>query len=243
MPAVDHAVEDVIQEISPNDTMLVPKWPSHYFAQGRSALHCIEVARQAAGPAEVRTILDLPCGHGRVLRWLKAAFPDAAITACDLVRDGVDFCAQTFGAIPAYSAECPEEIPVYGPFDLIWCGSLLTHLDQDRWPGFLSFFHSVLAPHGLFVFTAQGRESVRWMRSGKFNYGINDVPAILRAYDECGFGYQEYPADALRNYGITLTSPSWVIGQIFRQPGLRLVHYIERGWDNHQDVVACVRED
>lgn len=49
-------------------------------------------------------ILDLPSGAGRVLRALRAGFPDASIVACDLMRDGVDFCAREFGAIPVYAA-------------------------------------------------------------------------------------------------------------------------------------------
>ena len=42
---------------------------------------------------EVARLLDLPCGHGRVMRYLRAAFPRAEITGCDLLRDGVDHCA------------------------------------------------------------------------------------------------------------------------------------------------------
>src|SRR5262245_10124406 len=92
---------DVVRTISPDEEMSRSKWGEPgYHRVGQSALHCIRLSLEAAGkdPAEVRSILDLPSGHGRVLRYLKAAFPDAALTACDLSRDGVDFCAATFGA-------------------------------------------------------------------------------------------------------------------------------------------------
>src|SRR5262249_53768032 len=158
----------------------------------------------------LKRILDLPCGHGRVLRVLHAAFPDAEITACDLDKDGVDFCAKTFGAVPVYSAENPALIPVHGPFDLIWCGSLLTHLDKPLWPAFFDFSHAQLSPGGVLVFTVHGREAVHWIRSGKFDYGLGDPPALLKEYDQHGFGYQHYPAHTLRNYGISLSSPTWV---------------------------------
>src|SRR5437870_5495298 len=108
--------------IAANDGMVLRDHPpdhalSHYLESGRAAL-------TAAGKTDVRRILDLPCGHGRVLRVLKAAFPGAALTACDIDRDGVDFCASRFGAEPVYSVEDPGRIPVRGPFDLIWVGSL-----------------------------------------------------------------------------------------------------------------------
>ena len=44
-----------------------------------------------------------------MLRHLKTAFQTARITACDLKRDGVDFCASQFDAIPVYARESPAE--------------------------------------------------------------------------------------------------------------------------------------
>ena len=85
-------------------------------------------------------ILDFPCGHGRVLRYLRAEFPQAEITACDLLRDGVDFCAANFGAIPVYSDPDPSRIGLpRDAFDLIWVGSLFTHFDAARWAKSFSF--------------------------------------------------------------------------------------------------------
>ncbi len=86
----------------------------------------------------------MPSGHGRVLRALKAAFPGAHLTACGHRRDGVEFCARVLGATPIVSRENPAEIELEGPYDLIWCGSLLTHMDAARWPGFLDLLS--LAP-------------------------------------------------------------------------------------------------
>ena len=67
---------DVIQEISPNDGMYQGGNKDHYFSVGRSALRNIKLAMAAAGknPTDMKNILDLPSGHGRVLRFLKAFF-------------------------------------------------------------------------------------------------------------------------------------------------------------------------
>jgi SAM-dependent methyltransferase len=174
---------------------------------------------------------------------LRAAFPDARITACDLDSDGVDFCARAFGAIPVYSADNPADIPIKDQFDLIVCGSLLTHVNHCLWSEFLQFFSSVLAPGGIFLFTTQGRESVRWLRTGKFDYHLGDIPAILREYEAWGFGYQPYPGGHfVNNFGVALSSPEWVMRQLAKLPELRIINFTERGWDNHQDVVACIRD-
>jgi SAM-dependent methyltransferase len=157
-------VQSVIQEVSPNDQMHTVA-PDHYFALGQYAMRSIRIAMLAARKTAVRRILDLPCGHGRILRTLKAAFPDAELIACDINRDGVDFCAEVLGATPVYGVQDPAQIEIDGPVDLIWCGSLLTHLDAEGARGFLDLFESVLSPDdGLLVFTTHGRLCVERAR-------------------------------------------------------------------------------
>src|SRR5438552_18413641 len=67
--------------VSPADGMYKRNDKKHYFAVGRSALACVRMALGEAGAPTPRSILDLPCGHGRVLRFLHAAYPAAQLTA------------------------------------------------------------------------------------------------------------------------------------------------------------------
>src|SRR5215207_8940972 len=142
--------------ISSNDGMFDARHPDAYFAVGESALRCVRLALQSAGKPSPARILDFPCGHGRVLRFLAAAFPDAQLTACDIDRDGVDFCTSTFQADGVYSHEVLEKVPLGDGFDLIWVGSLFTHLPQQRWGAFLTFLVERLASDGVLVFTTHG---------------------------------------------------------------------------------------
>ena len=103
----------------------------HYVSVGLSALRAIEDALGDA-PAPPRRILDLPCGHGRVTRVLRARFPEAAITVCDLDRGGVDFAAARFGARGVYSVEDFRALDLGEAYDLIWVGSLVTHLPEHQ---------------------------------------------------------------------------------------------------------------
>ncbi len=73
--------------VAPNDTMLVNtslREAQHYFSVGRGALFLVQQALLAADNEAPGRILDFPCGHGRVLRWLRAKWPDAEISAADI---------------------------------------------------------------------------------------------------------------------------------------------------------------
>jgi hypothetical protein len=176
-----------------------------------------------------------------VLRHLKAAFPEAMLTACDVNRDGADFCARTFGARAVYGEEDPRRNRIDDTFDLIWCGSLLTHVEAERWESFLRWFTSRLEPRGLLVFTTLGRVPGAWVGRQLTTYGLGRDGArkLSRAFERKGFGYVNYPHAS--SYGIALASPAWVVSQLGQIPELRIVHYAEARWDDHQDIVACVR--
>jgi SAM-dependent methyltransferase len=246
--SADPASQPVIDRIAPDDGM----WggnPSHYFGVGQSALHCIKVSMLAAGIETFTNILDLPCGHGRVLRHLQHAFPGAQLTACDINMPATEFCARTFGATPVQGHESPGKIALQGNYDLIWVGSLLTHLDEKACTDFLDVFRAKLRPKGLLVLTLHGREVARRMRGGVQTYGLDSsaIDAVLKQYVEKNFAFQAYHPDQTapgieESYGISLASPCWVFSQVARMRDVRLLTYTENGWDNHHDVVSFLRE-
>jgi SAM-dependent methyltransferase len=231
----------LVEEISPRDVMHRSD-PDRYFTVGRQALDTVERFMTLVGLENPRSILDLPCGHGRVLRFLRARFPEASITACDLETDGVDFCATTLGARPVYSTTDLTKVPLDGEFDLIWCGSLLTHIHADQWRAVLRVFADHLRESGLLVFTTHGRFHARRLRSGQTTLGLSEWGAktILSDYERSGFGFRSYPGQD--GYGISLSSAAFVCSQVLATPRLRLAAYQERGWSDHQDAVACVKD-
>ena len=204
---------EIIREIAPDDEMYDGKL-EHYFGVGESAMRCIDSALFNAGREKrsVRRILDLPSGHGRVMRSFRAAFPNAELTACDLNRSGVDFCAKTFGAVPVYSEIDVNRIRLQGKFDLIWSGSLLTHLSEEHCREFIRLFDSVLDVGGIMMFTTHGRRTEDWMTGGHWNYGLsaNQIDELLTSYYQNGFGYVDY-SDKNPGYGISICTPSFVL--------------------------------
>lgn len=225
--------------ISPDDGMQTPD-VAGYLGVGESALKAIRLALLAGRAPAPDRILDFACGHGRVLRWLHAAYPSAQLTAADLLPDGVDFCVRQFGARGVYSTVAPTADLFAERYDLIWVGSLLTHLDVPRWPVFLDLLHELLAPGGLLVLTTHGELVAERIRLGEL-YGYPEAAAkqLLTDYEERGFGYMAVPGGV--DYGFSVSKPQWVTERLLRHDDLRLVAYTEALWANHQDVVAVVR--
>jgi SAM-dependent methyltransferase len=236
------SVLEVSDELSPSDEMfaLDRTWTS-YLVIGTDALRCIRRSLSLAEKREVRSIFDLACGHGRVLRVLKAAFPQAKLTACDINADGVEFCARVLGAVPVVSHVRAREIDVTGPFDLVWSGSLFNHFDAPRWDEFLALVEAVLEPGGLLLMAIHSGQLAEGMRAGVPDPKLSreGMAQIVRGYDESGFGYANYAG--VRDWGDNVAKPEWVRSLIASRPGLELVDYEESGWVNALDVVTCVR--
>jgi len=231
----------VANRIGHKDGMFKKGYEDHYFSVGRSALEAVRLAMLAAKREDFRKILDLPCGHGRVLRALKGAFPRAHFTACDLNRAGVDFCVENFGATGDYSNPEPGKIELEGPYDLIWSGSLLTHLSEGPYVEFLKLFARLLEPGGVFVATTHGRHVAARLRAGSHTYKLapESPPGMVAQYDAGGFGYADYPGAS--GYGVSVNSPEWLLRKVSEVPAVRVAMFSEKFWDKHQDVIACVK--
>jgi SAM-dependent methyltransferase len=229
---------DVDKTVSQNDAMN-NQW---YFEIGVSAVENIVLACFSSTLGEIHKVLDVPCGHGRVLRHLVKMFPCAQVYACDLDADGVEFCVATFGATPVYSKSDLAMVDFGSKFDLIWIGSLLTHVSRavaKRWLGHLAGF---LSPHGIIVATVHGRWCEH-VHNVVHYIGEDRWKKIISEFSTDGYGYSDYVSHESHpyisgSYGISLVKPHITIQDVEEIPGIRIFLYRERGWADHQDVVA-----
>lgn len=214
-----------------------------YLRVGLSGLRVVESVIQQCPSSVVRNILDLPCGCGRVGRYLAARFPDARITACDLMTKGVDFCAKELGMTPIYSQEDFDKIDLGQRFDLIWCGSLVTHLNPKDILALLRFFDRHLNSNGVVVFTTHGDHVARRLDEGaEYKLGKEAAKSVVNVYRNQGVAFVPYIGhEKTEQYGFALTSPAWIRQQSALFQNWREVFYQPQGWDNHHDVFGYVK--
>src|SRR4030095_2041450 len=125
--------------ISPNDGMFANDI-THYISVGTSALENIESALIAANKSfdSLRSVLDFPSGHGRVLRSLVTKVSPEKITACDIDADAIKFCEKEFHCKKILSNQNISKIQFPEHYTLIWVGSLFTHFDKEAFSDLLT---------------------------------------------------------------------------------------------------------
>jgi SAM-dependent methyltransferase len=210
----------------------------HYMKVGRSAVDVIAQAMLLAGKADARKVLDLPCGGGRVTRQLAAFLPQSELYVGDVNKAKVNAVVQSFGAtaidpgIDFSAAPRPE-------FDLIWVGSLFTHLNAWLYERAMRWYFGSLAPDGVLVMTTHGRRHEN-MQAAQPHVPPERWQPASEAFRASGFGFVPYDpansADPLE-IGTTVNSPSWVMRLVETDPTVRVIGFHEGGWVDAQDVL------
>jgi hypothetical protein len=182
-----------------------------------------------------------------VTRHLRAAFPNAHLAVCDLDESGVTFCARQWNCEPIVSEPNLSSINLRGPYDVIWVGSLFTHVDGPRTRAWLAHLVNALGDGGLLVSTFHGR----WSLVVQESYPMIDDPSwqsIVSGYRQTGYGFASYtdgfaPFTDSGSYGISLSDPVWVVDAVGALEGVRLLGYVERGWADNHDVLVIEKTD
>jgi len=234
---------------------------SAYFRTTQSAWKAIENSLAASGRAKntINTILDFGSGYGRVYRALVAAFPHAKLTACDLMVDGAKFCAETFGGDWVQSQDTLENVVMPRKYDLVWLGSVFTHLPEFRWHRLLQFLAEHTSTNGIVIFTSHGNHAIehfenyllvknkhiideQWFKNMKANLPKTgfafypNKPAVTKNQHERGMVVKQ------GEYGFSFATKSWIRELIALHPDWEMINFSPGGWGNNHDVTTIRRQ-
>lgn len=229
--------------VHPDDFMynvLRAEHQAEYFLQAEETVHSIALIAQTLGSLlDCPQVLDFGAGYGRITRYLVDTWGSENVTICDIVPRAVAFCENTFGVKGfvvgrnLQDSECSQE------FDIIFAGSVFTHLPPSKWQEVLDWFHEHLAPQGLIIFTVAGPRVAELVANGdRDKMSELEAKTFMAAYEYTGFAYTNYPNATEQGFehGKSLASPRWVSSFLERHTKLRLRMYTERGWWRRQDV-------
>lgn len=230
----------ILEAIAEDDEMWLSGQP-WYFSVGFDGLKNVWRALSLSRLQGVRHILDLPCGHGRVARHLRAAFPGAELTFCDVNRSGVDFCSEALHGTAKYSSPELTDVEFDSTFDVIWVGSLFTHVDADRAARWMRHLCKYLAADGVLIATFHGAWTIQVQNIEGSLIRQAEWEQVLAGFQNDGWGYAPYPH--MSDYGVSLSRASRVIDMASAVDGCRILSYTERGWAGNHDVLVLSRTD
>jgi SAM-dependent methyltransferase len=218
--------------LSPDDAMNAGDL-DHYFSCGLSALKVLRAAAILTDNTNPNAILDYGAGAGRVTRWLQAAYSNAIIHACDVRSQDMEFLRSTLNVTDAWTVASK---PIPREYDIIWVGSVITHLSAKRTEELMGQLLRHCAPTGMLVLSFHGPSCIQRHDNTPFRY-IHDQGwrQIKKQYGKYGYGYADY--HDMPNYGISVCEPSWMLNLAARLH-CRVALLSSRAWDNHHDVIA-----
>jgi SAM-dependent methyltransferase len=222
--------------ISEDDGMFAGQNFSHYWSVGLEVAEIVyNNARKDLNDPGV-AILDFASGFGRGTRFLRAFFPEARLYTSDLLESANSFCESTFGSRSFASHADYSSLEVQATFDVIWVGSLATHLSEKDTHALLAYLSKSLKADGILIISSHGSYVKKRMREGNF-YGFAELDKL---FVKCPiwnhFSYKDYPGQ--QGYGISIISKSWWVRKSKKIHGLCVKKYYKQGWDEHQDVVV-----
>ena len=127
---------------------------------GQHTVDAIERALASVGRSLVRSreFLDFGCGCGRVILALRDRAPGLVITGSDVDGRAIRWCERHLAHGRWVVNDPLPPSPFHdAAFDLIWCGSVFTHLDERRQDLWLRELRRLLKPDGVLLATVHGR--------------------------------------------------------------------------------------
>ena len=230
---------EVSEAIHKNDDMWqkTATGMKEYPAVGRHGIVCIDAALK--DKSKVKSVLDFGCGHGRVARHLAAEFPDARRSFADIDKEAWQFCKKEFGHSGFTSPENLKKLKMPEKYDLIWSGSVFTHLTWERCEILLDKMLDALNPGGTIVATFRGHTLYERMRAEPERHNINGwYEQLLVDYEQTEFGYMDYKHTP--GWGQNLFSHAKV-AELSNRKDIARHEMLEILWAGSQDVAVWER--
>lgn len=187
-----------------------------YLADGLEAVQVIENVVGTAGKsmAELRSFLDFACGHGKSTRFLVKRTDPSRVWVSDIYADAVAFQRARFGVAGFNSAHDPGQVAFGRRFEVIYVGSLFSHLPEDAFRAWLATLYERLEDDGLLILSTQGA-SVQPLDDHSAATGFRFVEiSESRSLDR-------------RRYGSTTVTEAWV-RRLAQALGIVQVAYLPR---------------
>ena len=156
-----------------------------------------QIVRQAFGGFDgVTSLLDFASGYGRLTRALLQRMPAERIWVSDIYGEAIDWQVRTFGVNGFASVPDPAALSHGRKHDVIFVGSLFSHLPAELFRAWLQRLHGMLSPGGVLAFSVHdasilppdqsidgsGIRFFPWSESGSLDPAIYGMTYVTEAF-------------------------------------------------------------
>lgn len=133
-----------------------------YFKSGLMSFETIQkiVAASQRRFEDVGSFLDFACGYGRVSRFLVQVMDPQKIWVSDIYQDAVRFQERCFGVNGFFSRTEPSEVRFPGKFEIVYVGSLFSHLPAARFEEWLIRLYGLLEDEGVLILSTHSEKAI-----------------------------------------------------------------------------------
>lgn len=205
-----------------------------FTAMGERMLDDIQAGLTTVGLSLAgQRVLDFGCGCGRLVLALRRRGLDVRVSGCDVDARAVAWCRAHLPDVPVVqNTELPPAPFADGAFDVIWCGSVFTHLDERHQDLWLAELGRLLAPGGALLASVHGPKAWEPL-----------LPkAAIRRVQQQGLVFTRTDADAGVHpdwYQVAWHTEAYIRRHWQRFFDVR--QYLPRGLNDHQDLVVAVK--
>jgi hypothetical protein len=129
-----------------------------------------------------------------------------------------------------------DELKFDTNYDLVWVGSVVTHLAESATRHLLEKLMNACNPGGLVAFSFHGASLVGKRDADLYlphdNGGWQQVAPQI---EQTGYGYVDYVGQV--GYGCSFCTHEWIVA-LAREMSAKLILLSERAWDDHHDVAV-----
>lgn len=196
----------------------------------------VDCLRDSHVELEHRDVLDFACGPGRVIRDFHAQVPSARLQGSDIDAQAIAWAQANLGDIAAFhlNGSTPPTGFHDASFDVIYCISLFTHLDEASQDAWLAELARMLRPNGALLTTVHGRAASA--PCSERERALLKRDGIMFRVDRKG----RFKLDGLPDfYQTTYHTRAYVEHHWTRHFDMRA--YREGGIHGHQDIVLLSR--
>lgn len=181
-------------------------------------------------------VLDFGCGSGRVMRFLRDGPDSCHLYGTDIDRQAISWCRRHLPFATWYTNKAlPPTAYPNDTFDFIYAISVFTHIDEEMQFAWLKELKRISKPGGILILTVHGEFA---------GSGFSDETKAFISKN--GFYYSVQPTGMFEFagmpdfYQVTYHSRAYVEDKWSEH--FKILRYVERGVNGHQDAVILQNE-